>query len=56
MQTKTGAVNISSSVPKTNYWLVITPNFRIAIEKLPSWWFRLWQYLFLGWKYEDVWQ
>lgn len=43
---------IEQHLPK--YWLVISPNFKIAMEERPSFIFRFWTKILLGWTYEEV--
>ena len=43
---------IELNAPK--YWLVINKNYKIAMEERPSFIFRFFTKLLLGWKYEEV--
>jgi hypothetical protein len=36
------------------YWLVISKHYKIAMDEKPSFMFRFFTKLLLGWKYENV--
>lgn len=45
---------IEQQLPNYKYWLVIAPNFKIGVEERPSFIFRFWTKILLGWSYEEV--
>jgi hypothetical protein len=49
---KESYLNFTLAVPpRGQWWLEATPTFRIEQATRPNWWFRMWQYLLLGWRW-----